>query len=150
MLQKRSVYRDDLISRGSQYKAYNILLLEEPKDKYGNFKVKQFFDPSYGYNLQKELAAYPIKELEDPKKLAQLMAELKDGDRAIVTLAMKNGEEKKFRIETAPRYFNVNFFSLSGKPEKREELMKDNKLGQGLNHQKNKTNSKEMAKGMSI
>jgi hypothetical protein len=150
MLQKRSVYRDDLVSRGTQYKAYNILLMDEPKDKYGNFKIRQFSDPSYGFNLQKELAAYPIKELDDPKKLEQLLSDLKDGYRPVVTLAMENGEEKKLRVEAAPRYFNMNFFSLSGKPEKREELQKTAKLEQGLKQQKNKTNTKEMAEGISI
>ncbi|KRT15952.1 hypothetical protein ASU31_10610 [Pedobacter ginsenosidimutans] len=144
MLQGRSAFREDLVSRaGEQYKAWSVYQFDQPKDRYGNYTMKQFGE-GYGFDLKKELAGYQIKELEKPEQLAQLVEKLENGNRPLVTVVLPNGQEKALRMEAVPRYNNLNFFEIGGKPVKREELKKD----QGLNQEngKGKSRSKEKNK----
>jgi len=125
MLQGRAAYRDDLVSRaGDSYKAWNVHQFDEPKDKYGNYKVKQYSE-GYGFDVGKELNKYGIRELADPKKETQLIESLKDGNKPIVTVAAQDGQEQKLRVEAMPRFNNINFFQLNGKIEKREQFLKE-------------------------
>jgi len=125
MLQGRAAYRDDLVSRaGESYKAWNVHQFDEPKDKYGNYKVKQYSE-GYGFDVAKELNKYGIKELADPKKEAQLIDALKDGNKPVVTVVGQDGQQLKLRVEAMPRFNNINFFQLNGKIEKREQYQKE-------------------------
>ena len=128
MLQGRSVFRDDLVNRGTGqgYKAWNVYQFDKPKDRYGNYTIKQFGE-NYGTDMVKELAGYKIKELEDPKKAAQLIDSLKDGNRPVVTVTGADGQDQKLRIEAMPRYGNYNFFELNGDTVKREQFLKEPK-----------------------
>ncbi|WP_256004968.1 hypothetical protein [Pedobacter deserti] len=103
MLQGRAAYRDDLVSRatGEMYKAWNVHQFDEPKDKYGNYKVKQYSE-GYGFDVQKELDKYTIKEMSDPKKRAQLIESLKDGNKPVVTVVSQDGQEHKLRGSHSP------------------------------------------------
>lgn len=126
LMQGRAVFRDDLVNRGTgeSYKAWNNLEFNEPKDKYGNFKVKQYGE-NYGTDVIKELAGYNIKELSDPKKEAAIIEKLKDGHRPVVTVKNAEGVEQQMRIEAMPRYGNFNFYKMDGKMEKREQFQKE-------------------------
>jgi len=145
MLQGRAVFRDDMVSRaGEQYKAWSIYQFDKPKDKYGNYTIKQFGE-GYDFNLKKELAGYEIKEMAKPE-LAKLLGErLENGFKPVVTVIGKDGQEKSLRIEAVPRFSNLNFFELSGKPVKREELKKD--LDASVDLGKNKSQAKDKSKG---
>ncbi|WP_448635209.1 hypothetical protein [Pedobacter panaciterrae] len=84
MLQGRAVFREDMMSRGGeQYKAWSQYQFNEPKDKYGNYTMKQFSD-GYGFDLRKELASYEIKDLYQKATTDKLVAELQNGNRAMV------------------------------------------------------------------
>jgi predicted transcriptional regulator YdeE len=125
MLQGGSTYRDDLVSRqGAQYEAWNIYKFDEPRDNYGNLRVKQF-SSGYDFKLEDQLKQYNIPDLEDPKKLAQIMAGLKDGERQVVNVGLPDGESQKSMIEAVPRYGNLNFYELEGKPQMREAFLKE-------------------------
>jgi len=51
---------------------------------------------------------------------------MQNGNKPVVTVVSPaNGTALKRRIEAVPRYTNLNFFELGGKPLKREELQKD-------------------------
>jgi hypothetical protein len=140
LLQGRSVYREDLVNRaGEQYKAWSTFLFDKPKDKYGNYEVKQFSE-GWGYDVKKAIEEYKIKLDVDPKKQEQLVADLKNGNRPVVTVEGKDGKDIKLRIEAVPRYGNLNFYQVNnGAPEKREDFLKVPKQEKS----QNKGNAKE-------
>ncbi|WP_259070341.1 hypothetical protein HDF24_14640 [Mucilaginibacter sp. X4EP1] len=122
LIEGRSVYRDDLLNLGQQpYKAWVVFDTDKGKDRNNNFVLRQFHDPSYGFNLKEALSEYNIKELADPAKTEKLEESLKNGNRPLVT-TVQEGKEVKLRIEAVPRYGKINFFQENGKPEKREQF----------------------------
>jgi len=124
MLQNGASFRDDLVSReGVQYEAWSVYKFDEPRDNYGNLKIQQY-GSGYGFKLEDELKRYEIKELDDPKKRAELLEKLKDGERAVVTVVVPGAEAQKLFVEPVPRYGNINFYDLNGKPQIRETLVK--------------------------
>jgi hypothetical protein len=147
LLQGRSVYREDLVNRaGEQYKAWSTFLFDKPKDKYGNYEVKQFSE-GWGYDVKKAIEEYKIKLDADPKKQEQLVAELKNGNRPVVTVEGKDGKDVKLRIEAVPRYGNLNFYQVNnGAPEKREDFLKVPKQEKV----QTKSNTKEQAQGQEM
>ncbi|GAA4090978.1 hypothetical protein [Mucilaginibacter panaciglaebae] len=148
LIQGRSVYRDDLLNLGGQpYAAWIKLDMDSPKDRYQNYQTNQYHVPSYGFTTKEALEKYHIKELGDPKKLESLMASIENGNRPLVT-TVKDGEEIKLHIEAAPRFRQINFFQENGKPEKREQFLKEPKLEQTL--QVNKGKEKEQEQGMAV
>lgn len=147
LLQGRSVYREDLVNRaGEQYKAWSIFLFDKPKDKYGNYEVKQFSE-GYGYDVKNALEEYRIKLDSDPKKQEQLITDLKNGNRPLVTVEGTDGKDVKLRIEAVPRYGNLNFYQPGNKaPEKREQFLKVPKQEKG----QSKANAKEQSHDLSM
>ena len=144
LIQGRAVFRDDLVSRaGEKYAAWNTIDFDQAKDFYGNYKIKQYSE-GYGFDVKKELESYQIKELGVEKKAEELVAALKNGDRPLVTVIGTDGQDEKLRIVAMPKYSNLNFFELNGKPVKREEHKKElsvenvfeKKLQQGKEKQK--------------
>src|SRR5215217_2916123 len=130
MLMGGSAYRDDLVSRvGKEYGAWNTYEFDKPRDKYGNLSIRQYGE-GYPFNLEKELSSYKIKELDDPKKLEQIIGQMKDGERPVVTVSNEQGQESKMLARAMPRYGNINFYSLSGQLEKREQFLKEPKQKQ--------------------
>jgi hypothetical protein len=125
LLEGRAVYRDDLLSKeGAPYKAWVKLDMDGPRDKYMNFNVNQYHDPSYGFDLKAVLDKFPIKELSGEKTRENLEMALKNGDRPEVTIE-KDGSNVKLLIEAVPRYSQINVFNLEGKPEKREQFLRE-------------------------
>ncbi|WP_316831828.1 hypothetical protein [Pedobacter aquatilis] len=142
MLQGRAVFREDMVSRaGEQYAAWSQYQFDQPKDKYGNYTMKQFGE-GYGFDLKKELASYDIVEMGTKDKAAKLVDELQNGNNPIVRVKGADGQEKDLRIEAVPRYMNLNFYELSGKPVKREELKVEVSLDNGLGQEKGKEKGK--------
>lgn len=124
MLQNGAAFRDDLVSRqGVQYEAWSVYKFDEPRDNYGNLKIQQY-GSGYGFKLEDELKRYEIKELDDPKKTAELLEKLKDGERAVVTVVVPGAEAQKLSVEPVPRYGNINFYDLNGKPQIRENFVR--------------------------
>jgi len=152
MLQGRSSFRNDLVSRaGEQYKAWSQYQFTEPKDRYGNYTMKQFSE-GYGFDLKKELGGYGIKELGEKGTAGKLITELEKGGRPLITVSGPEGEDKKMRIEAVPKYGNINFFELNGKPQKREDFVKAEVLDKGMDKEKSKDKdkSKESSSEMSL
>lgn len=151
LMQGRAVFRDDLVNRGTgeSYKAWNTFDFNEPKDKYGNFKVKQYGE-NYGVDVIKELTNYNIKELSDPKTEAEVIAQLKDGHRPQVTVMDTEGNVQQLRIEAMPRYGNLNFYKLDGKMEKREQFQKQNVFANENDKGKGKDKKAEQQQGLSV
>jgi hypothetical protein len=150
LIQGRSVYRDDLLNLGGQpYKAWIKLDMDTPKDRHQNFLTNQYHDPSYGFNLEKVLDKFQIKELNEPTKKEALENTLKNGNRPLIT-TVKEGQEVKMFIEAVPRYSQVNLYREDGKPEKREQFLKQPLQEQMLQIGKAKGQAKEQEQGMRI
>ncbi|TCC92420.1 hypothetical protein EZ428_11920 [Pedobacter frigiditerrae] len=127
LVQGRSVYRDDLLSReGTPYKAWMQLDTEKERDRQNNLTFRQFTD-AYGYDVKSLLDDYKIKEMADPKKAEALETSLINGNRPMVTVE-KESQETKMYLETAVRYGKLNFYAENGKPEKREQFQKETGL----------------------
>jgi len=130
LVQGRSVYRDDLLSReGAPYKAWMQLDTDKERDRNNNLTFRQFTD-AYGYDVKALLEDFKIKEMADPKKAEALETSLMNGNRPLVTVE-KDGQEAKMYIETAVRYGKLNFYREDGKPEKREQFLKETGLEMG-------------------
>ncbi|NQX42326.1 hypothetical protein SAMN05421820_11146 [Pedobacter steynii] len=149
MLQGGSAYRDDLVSRqGANYKAWNNYLLNEPRDNYGNLKIKQYSE-GYGFDLKTQLDNYSIKEMGKPETAEKLIAELKDGGRPLVNVVNGEGESMILRMQAMPRFGNLNFYNQYGKPENREQfqkLTKEEAMGKENNFSKKLNKSKDAVK----
>jgi hypothetical protein len=148
LIQGRSVYRDDLLNlAGQPYAAWVKLDFDSPKDRYQNYTTNQYHVPSYGFTTHEALDKYRIKEMDDPKKQESIMHAIENGNRPLVT-TVKDGQDVKLHIEAAPRFRQINFFREDGKPEKREQFLKEPKLDQTL--QLNKGKEKEQEQGMAV
>jgi hypothetical protein len=91
-------------------------------DKQGNYKLRSFY-PSYGYDLAKVVEQLPLKELERPESKAALMESLQRGNRQAVTIDV-DGSSKRFFIEAAPQYKQLNWY------DERQTRMKTPSLNQ--------------------
>lgn len=143
LIQGRAVHRDNLLNLGGEpYKAWIALDFDKPKDHHQNYVTRQFHDPSYGFDLKKTLEKFQIKELDDPKAKGKLEESLKNGNRPLITV-VKDGQEIKLRIEAVPRYSQINLYAENGKPEKREQFLKEPALSTSFS--KDKTKEKELS-----
>lgn len=149
MIQGRAVYREDLVSSAGQYKAWIKLDLDTAKDRYQNYTTLQYHVPTYGFELDKVLDKYGIKELGNEKQREQLTRSLENGNRPLVTV-MKDGQETKLVMEVQPRYSQLNFFREDGKPEKREQFLKEQQQDKKMEVSKGKGQAKQQAQGMEV
>ncbi|HWY36996.1 MAG TPA: hypothetical protein VNY73_00460 [Bacteroidia bacterium] len=148
LIQGRAVYRDDLLNLGGQeYKAWIKLDMDSPKDRYQNYQTNQYHVPTYGFDLEKTLEKFQLKEMDDPAKKEKLIHALENGNRPLIT-TVKDGQDTKLFMEASPRYSQLNFFREDGKPEKREQFLKEPALDQNL--KLNKGKEKEQEQGMAV
>ena len=78
----------------------------------GNYEFKKLHD-NYGYDLEKTLAKYPIKELGDKKSKLELMKSLERGNLQSVTIKDGNKEERIF-ISANPEYKTLMAYNTGG------------------------------------
>jgi hypothetical protein len=88
----------------------------ESKMKIGGFKnyktTIDYLTKYYGFDLAKELAKHPIKELASKQDKAKLMESLQRGNRQAVTF-IKEGTEQRMFIEANPRFKSLNIYDSS-------------------------------------
>lgn len=150
LIQGRAVYRDDLMKLGGDpYKAWVKLDMDSQKDRYHNFPTLQYHVPTYGFDLEKTLDKFNIKELSDDKKREALISSIEQGNRPMVTM-IKDGQESKLFMEVQPRYSQLNFFREDGRPEKREQFLKEPAKDQKLEISKDKSQAKAQEQGMTV
>lgn len=148
LIQGRSVYRDDMMNMGGEtYKAWIKLDFDKGKDRFQNYSINQYHDPSYGFDINKVLDKFNIKELEDPAERVLLEASLGNGNRPLVTVE-KEGQEVKVFLEAVPRYSQLNMYAENGKPEKREQFLKETALSS--KQENTKGQEKEMSESQGV
>jgi hypothetical protein len=150
MIQGKYVFRDDLLNslKGEVYAAWTKLDFDSPKIR-DNYPIISYNVPQYGFEVEKELAKYQIRDLEHPQKYDALLTSLRNGDSPVVTVAGSNGQEAKLLIETEVRFQKINFFDLDGGIQKREQFLKEQGLGQELLTGKGRERSNEIAQELS-
>jgi len=154
MVQGRTVYRENMINpkNGDVYNAWIKLDVALGKDNYGNLKLKQMNDPNFGFNLEKTLDGFKIKELADPAKKEAVIAAMKNGDRVALMVINKENKEVKLLVEAVPQYKTLDFYKENGAKEKRELYKKPEaaEQSQGKSQGKSKDKDLEETKSMSI
>jgi hypothetical protein len=108
LLQGRSVNKDLTDHDGDKYNAWLQLDFQEKTD-HNNYKVRQFRQ-SYGYDLEKTLENYPIRELKDDKLREHLIKSLKKGNLHMVTF-QKTAKIEDMYIEACPQYKTISIYS---------------------------------------
>ena len=95
LLDGRAVKKTMTSKENEKYNAWLQLDFKSPTQT-GNYEVKQYHQ-NYGYDLEKVLAKYPIKELSNEKFKESLLKSLEKGNLQSATF-LANGEEKKLFI----------------------------------------------------
>ena len=119
LLEGRSVFKELYNKNGEKYNAW-LKLDFNNSDQHGNFKVKQFSEP-YGYNLEKTLSNFSIKELADPEQKKQLISSLEKGNVQQVTVS-KDNKEGKYYIEAVPQFKNINVYDQKMHAVRRQNI----------------------------
>jgi hypothetical protein len=107
LLNGRAVNKDLTNAEGQPYNAWLQIDFAQ-KDDNGNHKFKMIHQ-AYGYDLEKELAKHPIKELNEPVTKERLMQSLERGNLHQVTFTEADKEEKMF-IEANPQFKTLNVY----------------------------------------
>lgn len=111
LLQGRAVNKDLMTKDGIPYNAWLQLDFSQ-KDAHNNFKINSYGE-NYGFDLEKTLAKYPIRELATPESTAQAIKSLKKGNLTPITW-LEGGVEKKMFLSTNPQFKNLNAYHENG------------------------------------
>jgi hypothetical protein len=95
--------------------AYNAWIKLKPADTESKKESRDFqmFGENYGFDLEKTLAKYPVKEMASPEAAEKLMHSLKKGNAQAVTF-VQNGEESTKFISANPQFKNLNVLNHDG------------------------------------
>lgn len=133
LLQGRAVNKDLTDSDGEKYNAWIQLDFKE-KTPGNNYRVRQF-RVQYGYDLEKVLNTYPIRELQMEELRLSLIRSLKKGNLHPVTFTKTNKIEQMY-IEACPQFKTLSLYSTSVRAAQRAALQRDTR---------NKTDEEAMA-----
>ncbi len=107
LMSGRAINKDLTSKEGQLYNAWMQMDFKNT-DNSGNYKIKQYHQ-NYGYDLEKSLAAHPIKELKNEQDKTTLLESLQKGNRQSVTF-IQNGSEHKHFIEANPQFKSINIY----------------------------------------
>lgn len=110
LMNGRAVNKDLAGKEGQLYNAWLQMDFKEA-DRHGNYPLKQYHQ-NYGFDLEKELAKHPVKELTNEQDKARLMESLQKGNRQAVTFVKEGGEQRGF-LEANPRFKTLNVYDSS-------------------------------------
>jgi len=127
LMNGRAVNKDLTNKEGQLYNAW-VQMDFKQTDTNGNYKLKQFHQ-NYGFDLNKELAKHPIKELGNDEDKNRLVSSLEKGNRQSATFLRDGGEQKQF-IEANPQFKTINIYD-SNMQRLGNKQSKDEKQAQG-------------------
>jgi len=135
LLEGRTVEKKLYNSENQTYTAWLKLDLKS-KDEHNNHKVQKFSE-GYGYDLEKTLAKFPIKELSDESEKQELLRSLRKGNAQQVTVE-QDGKSQKYYIAAVPQYKTINVYDNNLQTVKREQILKQDNGQEQSQHQSNK------------
>ena len=112
LLSGRAVNKDLTNKEGVTYNAWVKLKPSEANGEKGN-RDFQIFGENYGFDLEKTLSKYPVKEMETPEAADRLMNSLKKGNLQAVIFS-QNGEETPKMIAANPQFKNLDVLNQDG------------------------------------
>lgn len=121
LLNGRSVHKELLNAEGQPYKAW-LQLDPNAKDMHGNHKIKQYHE-NYGFDLEKTLKQFDLKEMQDPQQKEQLIRRLQKGNLHPVTVQQDGKEVTRF-LEASPQFKTINVYDEQLHKVKRETLLR--------------------------
>jgi hypothetical protein len=110
LMSGRAVNKDLTNKDGQVYNAWIQLDFKET-DKNGNYQLRHYHS-NYGFDLEKELAKHPLKELTNEQDKTRLIESLQKGNRQSLTF-INDGNEQKVFIEANPRFKTIDVFDTS-------------------------------------
>lgn len=96
LLAGRPVFKDLVSNEGQEYQAWVKLNFKNVLNN-GNYEMKQYHT-NYGFELEKVLANYPIKELANEQYKNSLIDSLHRGNLQKATFVDKEGKEEKLYV----------------------------------------------------
>lgn len=126
LLQGRAVYKNLTDPDGAKYNAWIQLSFSERTTNLTNYKTRHFGE-KYGYDLEKTLANYPIRELQDETLKANLIYSLKKGNAHPVTF-LKASKIEKMYIEACPAFKTIVIYSDVTRAAQRQSLPKEHSI----------------------
>ena len=142
LLNGRAVNKDLTNQEGEKYNAW-LQIDWNQKDNNGNHKFKMIHE-AYGFNLEKALEKYPIKELNDQTTKDRLMQSLERGNVHQVTFSKGDKEEKMF-VEASPQFKAVNLYDSNMKKVYQENDRKEPRVDNGKEVSTPKESQKQSA-----
>lgn len=139
LLEGRAVFREWTMDIFGQIFHAWIQLDFKNRDNKGNYSIRSFHK-DYGFDLERALSKFPVKELMSVQKKEMLLRCLHKGDQRAVTLQDAAGTVKAF-IEVSLQNKSIKFFNVNGKEIKVSEGRHDHNLLNGK-HFKEQINSK--------
>lgn len=109
LLEGRAVNKNLINFDGQKYNAWLQLNFAE-KDSHDNYKVTQF-RPQYGYDLERTLERYPIRQLQDAELKAALLRSLRKGNRHLVNFD-KPTKSERMSVEANPALRTINIYPV--------------------------------------
>jgi hypothetical protein len=128
LLNGRSVNKDLTNQEGEKYNAW-LQIDWKLKDNHGNHKFKMIHE-AYGFDLEKTLKNYPIKEMMDDTSKNRLMQSLERGNVHEVSFVKGDKQEKMF-IEANPQFKTLNVYNGEMKKVYQENDRKEPKVDNG-------------------
>jgi len=109
LLEGRAVYTTLWDADEVKYSTWIQLSFSERTRDNTNYRVRQFGE-NYGYDLEKVLSTYPIRELQDEKLKMNLIYSLEKGNIHPVTFVKANKLERMF-VEACPATKGLKIYS---------------------------------------
>lgn len=136
LLAGRAVHKTLTAKEGEKYSAW-IQLDFKSTTANGNYDMKQFHQ-NYGYDLEKTLAKYPIKELADEQTKKQLISSLERGNLQASTFQIAGKDERLF-ITANPEYKTLTAYNTANQKASLRDLFQkeDQTKRQEQNPEKN-------------
>ncbi len=140
LMSGRAVNKDLTNKEGQVYNAWVQMDFKET-DKNDNYKLKQFHT-NYGFDLEKELAKHPIKELTNEPDKTRLIESLNKGNLQSATFKNNDNEQKVF-IEANPRFKTLNIYDSNLQRIQSQSQKEKNTPEQSLTQDAKRENQKQ-------
>jgi hypothetical protein len=130
LLAGRPVFKDMVSQEGKEYQAWVKLNFKNTQNN-GNFELKQYHT-NYGFDLEKTLNNYPIKELANPQYKQSLMDSLQRGNLQKATFVGPDGKEEKLFISPNVTFGSLNVYDQNKQRMPTETLVEKQYIGKEL------------------
>lgn len=111
-------------------------------DRYGNFEIVKV----YGYDLEKKLEGYPIKDFENESTKNKIITDLKKGEVAAVTMNTKNGD-MEMRMTVNAQFDSLNLYDSKMKPLSKSAI-NEIQNGETIKQEAAKSKTKKLDEGV--